>query len=116
MGTDDGRFAILAIELLFEAVRRQATDLHIDPGVATVLIEYRVSGERQPYMELPAAAAKVLAARLKLAAWLDITNTGVAQEGTISPQREGCHGLPAAQVHTEPTPYGERINVHFQQL
>ncbi|MBI2361863.1 MAG: Flp pilus assembly complex ATPase component TadA [Elusimicrobia bacterium] len=106
--------AILATELLSDAVRRQATSIHIVPGPSMILVYYRIAGEMRPFMELPLSAKNTIAAKLKIVAWLDIT-AKFPQDGDILPQREGCAGLPPARVRTLPTLHGERICVQLRE-
>ena len=107
--------AVLAGELLQDAVRRQATDLHIIPGAQTVLVSNRIAGELRPLLELPLSAMNTISAKLKIVGWLDISNKNIPQDGTIRLEREGCAGLPLARIRTLPTLYGEAIHMHFQE-
>ncbi len=69
--------------LLCDAVRNNASDLHIEPDEKSLRIRYRVDGRLYEKMRPPHQMHAALVSRLKIMAELDITQRRLAQEGNI---------------------------------
>jgi type IV pilus assembly protein PilB len=76
-----------AIDLLAQAIRSRATDVHLDPLGDGVEIRFRIDGRLEHYCRLPHGAAHPVATQLKLMAEVEIADP-------FTP-REGRFGLPA---------------------
>ena len=75
----------LANQILLEAVRRSASDIHIEPNGpgARVRVRFRVDGECVAMPELPASVQHALVSRFKIMAGLDISERRKPQDGKI---------------------------------
>ncbi|HEY3158927.1 MAG TPA: GspE/PulE family protein [Vicinamibacterales bacterium] len=101
--------AIVAVchQILFAAVKLDASDVHIEPGPAGVRVRLRVDGMLRDYLDLPAWMQRQLLSRIKVLAHLDIAQQRLPQDGRIKARsREGAIDL---RVSTLPTQYGEKI-------
>ncbi len=93
--------------LITQAYRQRASDIHIEPFEAEVIIRYRVDGilyavQRPPYRALPN-----IISRVKIMANLDIAEKRLPQDGRFSVRIAGKQA--DVRVSTLPTAFGERI-------
>ena len=79
----------LVNQILGEAIRMGASDIHIEPRANRVDVRYRLDGELQRVKELPSDIMPMIAARLKIMAELDIVETRLPQDGHIGVQLDG---------------------------
>lgn len=93
--------------LLWEAIREQASDVHIETYERLVVVRFRVDGVLRKVLEPNRAVAQLLASRIKVMAKLDIAEKRVPQDGRIS-IRIGSRDVDI-RVSTIPTRFGERI-------
>jgi type IV pilus assembly protein PilB len=99
----------LVDELIEQAVRRRATDMHIDPEEDSVRIRYRVDGLLQAGPVLPKKLHHSIISRLKVIASLDIAEQRLPQEGHIT-YRTGNREVDL-RVSCFPTVFGEKMAV-----
>jgi len=105
--TDDAPVIRLINAILTEAVRKQASDIHIEPFEKRLGIRYRVDGVMQKLLEPPRAIAPMVISRLKVMAKLDIAERRLPQDGRISLR---VAGRPVdVRVSTLPSGHGERV-------
>lgn len=105
--TDDAPVIRLINAMLTEAVRKQASDIHIEPFEKRLGIRYRVDGVMQKLLDPPRAIAPLIISRLKVMAKLDIAERRLPQDGRI-PLR--IAGRPVdIRVSTLPSGHGERV-------
>jgi len=105
--TDDAPVIRLINAMLTEAVRKQASDIHIEPFEKRLAIRYRVDGVMQKLLEPPRAIAPLVISRLKVMAKLDIAERRLPQDGRISLR---VAGRPVdVRVSTLPSGHGERV-------
>ena len=101
--------AIVAVchQILFAAVKLDASDVHVEPGPTGVRVRLRVDGMLRDYLDLPVWMQRQLVSRIKVLAHLDIAQQRVPQDGRIKARsRDGAIDL---RVSTLPTQYGEKI-------
>ncbi len=67
--------------ILNEALRRRASDIHIEPTEKDLRVRYRIDGTLQEALRLPKSNQNAVVARLKIMSRLDITETRVPQDG-----------------------------------
>lgn len=91
--------------VLQQAVKDQASDIHLEPFEDTFRIRYRVDGSLFEIESPPNYLAPALVARVKVMADLDIAETRVPQDGRIALSVEGRSV--DLRVSTLPTMYGE---------
>jgi general secretion pathway protein E len=96
--------------LLFEAMQRRASDVHIQPVEDRVLVRYRLDGVLHTVREMPREIAAAMASRVKVMSKLDVAEREAPQDGRmrIRVGRDGQIGADL-RVSTFPTTYGERI-------
>ena len=105
--TDDAPVIRMINAMLSEAVRKQASDIHIEPFEKRLAVRYRVDGVMQKLLETTNAIAPLVISRLKVMAKLDIAERRVPQDGRI-PLRVA--GRPVdVRVSTLPSGHGERV-------
>jgi type II secretory ATPase GspE/PulE/Tfp pilus assembly ATPase PilB-like protein len=75
----------LVNQIIFDAYRRGASDIHIEPNGKdkSTLVRFRIDGECIEYQELPPAYRKAMVARIKIMAMLDISEKRKPQDGKI---------------------------------
>jgi len=104
LATDDGQFGAetetlevgqvmesdnaiikLANQIIIDAYRQGASDIHVEPNgkERTIMVRFRVDGECQAYQEIPAAYRLPLVARFKIMSQLDISERRKPQDGKI---------------------------------
>ena len=64
-GTDQNEVIRLTDEIIFAAVSRSASDIHINPKEDKVLIRFRLSGQLETYKTLPVHSYNGLISRFK---------------------------------------------------
>ena len=104
---DDAPIIRMINALLTQAVRQQASDIHIEPYERNSVVRFRRDGVlvdvAQPHRALHAA----MASRIKIMASLDIAEKRLPQDGRIALRLAGRQV--DVRVSTLPTTHGERI-------
>lgn len=104
---DDAPIIRLINALLTEAVKENASDIHIEPFETRLTVRFRVDGVLQEVLNPPRNLAQVLISRVKVMARLDIAEKRVPQDGRISVR---IAGRPVdVRVSTIPSGHGERV-------
>jgi len=79
----------LVNQILSDAIRMGASDIHIEPRNNRVDVRFRLDGELQRVKELPSDLMPMLATRLKIMSELDIVESRVPQDGHMAVQLDG---------------------------
>lgn len=106
-GDGDAPIVRLINGLLQDAVKRRASDIHIDPFEEKLSIRYRIDGELQEVLVASRRIAPPLVSRIKVMSRLDISEKRMPQDGRVS-LSIGGRALDV-RVATLPTRYGERV-------
>ncbi|MDX1577600.1 MAG: type IV-A pilus assembly ATPase PilB [Gemmatimonadota bacterium] len=93
--------------ILGDAVRRGASDIHVEPYERELRIRYRVDGALQEIMQPPPRMRAALTSRLKILADLNIAERRIPQDGRIK-MKIGQKVIDF-RVSTLPTLFGEKI-------
>jgi len=93
--------------LLRHASAQGASDIHIEPLEASLLIRYRIDGILHDAMELPKHAAGAITARIKVLANMKLDEKRLPQDGRFS--TEGAGEKVSFRVSILPTYFGEKI-------
>lgn len=80
-GLDRAPIVKVVDAMIGEALRRRASDLHIEPAEHELRVRYRVDGDLQEAFRLPKRHQNALLARLKILSRLDITEWRLPQDG-----------------------------------
>ncbi|GAB4229110.1 MAG: type IV-A pilus assembly ATPase PilB [Deltaproteobacteria bacterium] len=107
-GVDDAPVVKLANYLLTEAIKRRASDIHIEPYEKEFRVRYRVDGVLFEAMRPPLRLRNALSSRLKIMASLDIAERRLPQDGRIK-MKIGKGREMDFRVSVLPTIYGEKI-------
>ncbi|MGD9604030.1 MAG: type II secretion system ATPase GspE [Gammaproteobacteria bacterium] len=104
---DDAPIIRLINVLFAEAIRQNASDIHVEPFEGRLLIRLRVDGVLREFMTPQAAIAPLVASRIKIMAKLDIAEKRLPQDGRISLR---IANRPVdVRVSTMPSGHGERV-------
>ena len=106
-GNNDAPVIRLINAILSEAVREQASDIHIEPYQDRVAVRFRSDGVLNEMLSPKPELASVLVSRLKVMAKLDIAEKRLPQDGRIS-VRIASHSVDI-RMSTIPSAYGERV-------
>ncbi len=93
--------------ILFEALRRRASDVHIHPLESSLKIRLRVDGMLVDAFSPPLSLAPAISSRLKVMAELDIANRHSPQDGQTT-VRIGSRKIDI-RLSCIPTIFGERL-------
>jgi type IV pilus assembly protein PilB len=97
----------LVNSILLDAMKRGASDIHIDPGDGTLGIRYRVDGILHEVMAPPKRVEPALVSRLKIMANLDISERRLPQDGRIK-LRQASREIDF-RVSVLPSVFGESV-------
>lgn len=104
---DEAPTVKLVNEILSQAVRERASDIHIEPQENGFRIRFRIDGFLFDAMHLPSQAGPAVVSRVKIMADLDIAEKRLPQDGRISWQVEKKDI--DFRVSTMPTLFGEKV-------
>jgi general secretion pathway protein E len=104
---DEAPIIRLINALLSEAVKENASDIHIEPFENRLSIRLRVDGVLREILEPPRALAPVIVSRIKVMAKLDIAEKRLPQDGRIGLRLVGR--AVDVRVSTLPSGHGERV-------
>ena len=98
----------VADNILLEAVRGGASDIHIEPGERNLRVRLRVDGVLFEFSTMPPSRTPGLVSRFKVMAGIDIAESRKPQDGRFKTEVEP--GKPVdVRVSTYPTPHGEKV-------
>lgn len=110
-GEDDAPVIRLINGLIYEAVNRKASDVHIEPHEDNLSVRYRIDGVLQEVLTPTRRLAAPLTSRIKVMARLDIAEKRIPQDGRIS-LSIGGRSIDV-RVSTLPSRYGERVTMRL---
>lgn len=93
--------------ILAQALKRRASDIHIEPEVDCLRIRYRVDGSLHDVLKVPKVNQNAILARLKIIANLDITESRIPQDGRFKVKTEGREI--DFRVSSLPTTFGQKF-------
>ncbi|PVZ67610.1 type II secretion system ATPase GspE [Pelagibaculum spongiae] len=104
---DDAPIIRLINALLTEAIKANASDIHIETYEKRLIVRMRVDGVLREVLQPKRLLAPMLVSRIKVMAKLDIAEKRVPQDGRIS--LKVASRAVDVRVSTMPSSYGERI-------
>jgi general secretion pathway protein E len=104
---DDAPIIRLINALLTEAVKENASDIHIEPFENRLVVRFRCDGVLREVLEPQRVLAPLLVSRIKVMARLDIAEKRLPQDGRISLRVAGR--AVDVRVSTLPSGSGERV-------
>jgi type II secretory ATPase GspE/PulE/Tfp pilus assembly ATPase PilB-like protein/8-oxo-dGTP pyrophosphatase MutT (NUDIX family) len=97
----------LVDQLLADGVRAGASDIHVEPEEAGIVVRHRVDGVLRDVRVLPRSLAAALVSRVKILSGLDIADRLRPQDGRA---RVAVNGTPVdLRVSTLPASRGEKV-------
>jgi type IV pilus assembly protein PilB len=106
--SEDAPVVRLVNVILLNAIRKGASDVHIEPYERRMRVRYRVDGVLQEEMTPPLKLKNALSSRLKIMSQLDIAERRLPQDGRIK-LRMGKNREMDFRVSILPTLWGEKI-------
>lgn len=101
--------AVTTVErLLDEAVRDEASDIHIEPLDTDLLVRLRIDGVLHDHMTLPKSMHSPMVARVKILSDLKLDEQRHPQDGQFSYVSRAGKKI-SLRVSTIPTVYGEKV-------
>ncbi|EQD26950.1 general secretory pathway protein E [mine drainage metagenome] len=104
---DDAPIIRLINALFTEAVKSNASDIHIEPYENRLIVRMRVDGVLREVLASRHAVASLVVSRVKVMAKLDIAEKRLPQDGRISLRLAGR--AVDVRVSTIPSSHGERV-------
>lgn len=104
---DDAPIIRLINALLSEAIRLNASDIHIETFEKRLSVRFRVDGHLKEIVSPKRQLAPLLVSRIKVMAKLDIAEKRIPQDGRISLRLAGREV--DVRVSTLPSNFGERV-------
>ncbi|MFV2003986.1 MAG: type II secretion system ATPase GspE [Gammaproteobacteria bacterium] len=104
---DDAPIIRLINALLSEAIKVNASDVHVEPFENRLRIRFRVDGMLREILQPPGNIAPLVISRIKVMAKLDIAEKRLPQDGRISLRVAGR--AVDVRVSTLPSGHGERV-------
>jgi general secretion pathway protein E len=104
---DDAPIIRLINAVLTQAVKDNASDIHIEPYENRLIVRFRVDGVLKEVLQSRRAVAPLVVSRIKVMSKLDIAEKRVPQDGRISLRIAGR--AVDVRVSTIPSGHGERV-------
>jgi general secretion pathway protein E len=104
---DDAPIIRLINAVLTQAVRENASDIHVEPFENRLVVRFRVDGILREVLQSKRAVAPLVVSRLKVMSKLDIAEKRLPQDGRISLRIAGR--AVDIRVSTIPSGHGERV-------
>src|SRR5580692_802002 len=104
---DDAPIIRLINALLTQAIRENASDIHIEPYENRLVIRFRVDGVLREVLQTKRGVAPLVVSRIKVMSKLDIAERRLPQDGRISLRIAGR--AVDVRVSTLPSGHGERV-------
>ena len=107
-GSEDAPVVRLCNAILLNAVKKRASDIHIEPYEKNLRVRYRIDGMLHEEMAPPLKLKNAIASRLKIMSNLDIAERRLPQDGRIK-LKLGKGREMDFRVSSLPTMWGEKI-------
>ncbi len=93
--------------ILQEAIRSQASDIHLEPTLNCLQVRMRIDGVLREYIEVPKWLHHPLVSRIKILSSLDIAERRVPQDGRFKAKLQNKSA--DLRVSTLPSLFGEKV-------
>jgi general secretion pathway protein E len=104
---DDAPIIRLINAVLTQAVKENASDIHVEPFENRLVVRFRVDGVLREVLQSKRAVAPLVVSRIKVMSKLDIAEKRLPQDGRISLRIAGR--AVDVRVSTIPSGHGERV-------
>ena len=106
--TEEAPVVRLVNALLTDAIRKRASDVHIEPYEKVLRVRFRIDGVLYEIMQPPLRLKNAITSRLKVMAQLDIAERRLPQDGRIKMKLAGNREMDF-RVSVLPTIFGEKV-------
>ncbi len=106
--SEDAPVVKLVNLILTDAIKKKASDIHVEPYEKTFRVRYRIDGVLHEVMKPPLKLKNALTSRIKIMAEMDIAERRLPQDGRIKIKLPGGHDMDY-RVNCLPTLFGEKI-------
>jgi type IV pilus assembly protein PilB len=106
--TEEAPVVKLVNAILTDAIRKRASDIHIEPYEKALRVRFRVDGVLYEMMQPPLRLKNAITSRLKVMAALDIAERRLPQDGRIKMKLSGNKEMDF-RVSSLPTMFGEKV-------
>lgn len=106
-GAEDAPVISLVNGILAEGIRRQASDIHVEPYEKRFRVRMRIDGVMQEIAQIPIEMKRAVVARLKIMSRMDIAESRIPQDGRIKLKTGGSEI--DFRVNSMPTLFGEKV-------
>ena len=106
--TEDAPVIRLVNKIMIDAIRRGASDIHIEPYEKFFRVRYRIDGVLYEIMKPPMKLKNAILSRIKIMSELDIAERRLPQDGRIK-MKLGKGKSMDMRVSVLPTLFGEKI-------
>jgi type IV pilus assembly protein PilB len=112
--SSDNEIAIIqtVYEILQSAIRRGASDVHLEPYQDHLQIRFRVDGLLYPIVTFPVCLTQRIITRLKIMSQLDIAERRIPQDGRFQIMDAHKRNVDC-RINTCPTLYGEKLVIRI---
>jgi len=93
--------------MLTEALKKRASDIHIEPVIDGLKVRYRIDGALHEIIKVPRKNQNAITARLKIVSGMNITENRVPQDGRFKVKFEGKEI--DFRVSCLPTTFGQKF-------
>ncbi len=104
---DDAPIIRLINAVLTQAVKENASDIHVEPFENRLVVRFRVDGVMREVLQSKRAVSQLIVSRIKVMSRLDIAEKRLPQDGRISLRIAGR--AVDVRVSTLPSGHGERV-------
>ncbi len=102
--------------LLYNAIEKRASDIHIEPYEKELRVRFRIDGVLYPIKPPPFSHKDAIISRIKILSKMDIAEKRLPQNGRIKFKLKGGDGNPKEvdmRVSTLPTIFGEKVVIRI---
>ncbi len=114
-GIDDAPIVKYVNKLLLDAIKKGASDIHIEPFEKNLRVRFRVDGVLLSIVKQPIALAPRIAARIKILSKMDIAERRIPQDGRMKLRLSKNKAIDF-RVNTLPTMYGEKVVIRILSM
>jgi len=108
MATEDAPVVKLVNLILTDAIKKGASDIHIEPYEKIFRVRYRIDGVLYEVMKPPLKLKNAITSRIKILSEMDIAERRLPQDGRIKIKLPGGKDMDY-RVNCLPTLFGEKI-------
>jgi type IV pilus assembly protein PilB len=106
--TEEAPVVRLVNAVLTDAIRKRASDIHIEPYEKMLRVRFRIDGVLYDIMQPPLKLKNAITSRIKVMASLDIAERRLPQDGRIKLKLSGKKEM-EFRVSVLPTLFGEKV-------